>query len=99
MKIGNVGTGTDSLNNDDVSVESLLISSLHDNPYFQLLRYGFLGSRGSSKNSNLSRNRIECHVCGENNTTLLKDGEKDGKTIYICKDCKMLQGLYENDEE
>lgn len=41
-----------------------------------------------------SFNSIRCSICGETEVTLYKNGDK-----YICKDCKILEDLYNDEEE
>ena len=84
--------------NSDNFVSGLVSTAIADNPYFKLMQYGdFKPSKEGI--SMMGKERTGCHICGETHVTLYKDGKKDGKTIYICKDCKMVQALNEEDED
>ena len=45
------------------------------------------------------KHKTGCHICGETRATLYKDGEENGQQLYICKDCKDLKPLMEDDEK
>lgn len=64
-------------------------SIIAESPYFDmLLKDGFKEYYGGKR---ISGTQIKCHVCEESRCTLFKAG----KDTYICKDCKMLEGLNE----
>lgn len=84
--------------NSDNFVSGLVSTAIADNPYFKLMQYGdFKPSKEGI--AMMGKSRTSCHICGETRVTLYKDGKKDGQTIYICKDCKLLQGLNDEDDE
>ena len=79
-------------------VSGLISSAIAESPYFKLVQSGDFGPSREGL-SMIGKKHMCCHICGETRATLLKDGEKDGNTIYICKDCKMLKPLDEEIEE
>ena len=76
-------------------------SIVGDSPYFNLFKSGQLFKDDDYYNGHVlpTRKASGCHVCGETHTTLFKDGkDENGNKLYICKDCKDLKALNEEDE-
>ena len=73
----------------------MINTSISKNSHFELLKNGKFKEEYS--NPFLSKEQIKCHICGETNSTLYKIENGENKRIYICKECKILEALNEED--